>query len=256
MYAPWGQKKPPVFIGIGMGGISEGWMPGILLYAQLGILRFSKIRFVDGKKFDDHNKDRQNFRQSRNKAEDRARAQLKLYPDLELVHDARFVSEENVAKIVKENSVVLCSPDNHPTRALLSRHVETLKNALLIVGGNGAIDEGGGHEGWVAAYFRKGGKNYTPPITTYHEYILKSDERLPHELSCQELAIAGQPQVLATNLFVGQFMAWLTYRYLMTTADEAVEVVDVIMNSKTGAVRVIGIQDRWQGTDFKKGELR
>jgi len=228
----------------------------VLICQQTGVLSFSRILLVDGKKFSEQKKERQHFKEARNKAEERKEMWKALYPDPEAVplgSVGSFVDRDNVGKFVREGTAVLLSPDNHPTRALVSQHVKTLDNCLLIVGGNDSINEEGGtngSQGWVAVHCRVKGVNVTPPITEYHADLLREDEKLPTEMSCVELAEAGEPQLLVTNLFVGQFMSQLLCRYLTQPLRQAVEVVEVAVDSTSGGVGQYGIRERYRGTLF------
>lgn len=242
-------------MGIGLGGISEGWLPAVLLYQQTGVLKLTRILLVDGKMFADHNRSRQYFRTARNKAEERKAVWSAVYPDTPLYSVAMFVDRQNVGQLVRDESVVLVSPDNHPTRVLISDYVEALDNVLLIAGGNDAITTTGGQsgtQGWATVHCRVGGHTVTPPVTRYHEDLRRSEEKLPTEMSCVELAQAGQPQLLATNLFVGQVMGWLLHRYLTQPLHQAMEVVEVCINSATGDVGQYGIHERYLGTVFDR----
>ncbi|MDZ4225806.1 MAG: hypothetical protein U1C49_03055 [Candidatus Andersenbacteria bacterium] len=216
-------------VGVGLGGICEGWLPNVLLYMQAGVLPLKRVILVDGKKFSAHNHGRQNFRNEANKAEERKVMWGAMYPTLPIYAVGQFVDEHNIAQFIPEGTVVLLSPDNHPTRALFARHVSTLNNALLICGGNDGINKEGGEDGtqgWAAIYCRRAGMNVTAPLTTYHPEIAEASEKMPSVMSCMELAQAGQPQLLATNLHVGQIMAYLLHRYLTMPLGQALEVVE------------------------------
>lgn len=79
-------------IGIGLGGVCEGWLPAVLHFHQTGIVRFSHILLVDGKTFDPlHHHARQHFMQPRSKALERCAMWGSLYPDVPLRHLAKFV---------------------------------------------------------------------------------------------------------------------------------------------------------------------
>lgn len=234
-------------IGIGLGGICEGWLPAVLHFHQTGAVRFQRIVLVDGKAFSEHHGARQHFSAPRGKAIDRCAAWGGMYPAAPLRHIAKFVDRGNVADIVGEGSVVMLSPDNHATRKVVSDHAEVLNTILLICGGNDGINKDKGEdgtEGFVAAHCKIGGIDMTPPITRYHRQIAEPEDRLPTELSCAELTQAGEPQVLATNLMVGWHMALMLHRYCTLPCAEAARVPEVWVNSRTGAVTQYGIDER------------
>ena len=243
-------------VGIGLGGIAEGWIPPVLIMLQTGVLKLTHALLCDGKKFCDRNRERQYFRQEGNKAQERRTIWSAVYPGLPLCSVPVFIDSENVGKFVPDGAVVLLSPDNHPTRALLSRHLETLENGLLIAGGNDAINKEGGEDGskgWAAVYCRVQGMNITPPLMEYHSDILEAKEKMPGEMSCGELAQAGEPQLLATNMFVGQMMAHYLYRYLTQPLHRAVGSVEAYVDSASGEVVHYGIGDRFSNTVFSQG---
>lgn len=232
-------------VAIGLGGIAQGWLPHVLLYCQTGVLPFSQITLVDGKDFRHRTRDRQHFHKTRNKAVELCTLWQRVYPDLSLRSRALFVNADNIDEIVTEQSVVLLSPDNHATRKLVSDHAETLENVLLIAGGNDAIDESGrdGTEGAVVVHFRACGRDLTPPLTRYHPDVSDSTDTLPTEAGCEELMLS-QPQLLATNVFVGTVMAWMLHHYCTVDDNEAVLVVEVWVNSRTGTLVQYGIDER------------
>jgi hypothetical protein len=50
------------------------------------------------------------------------------------------VTEANVGQMVREGDLVLLAVDNHPTRAVVDRHVARLDHATLISVGNDETD--------------------------------------------------------------------------------------------------------------------
>lgn len=231
---------------IGLGGIFEGYGPHAFLLCQTGVLEVDMIRLVDGKKFRQENRGRQHFRKVREKAVERCEVWRHMYPGLPLRARAAFVDEANVAEIVTDGSVVLLSPDNHATRRLVSDHACTLDTVLLITGTNDAIDMEealDGTEGQAIVHWRTDGKNRTAPITQYHDEIRNATAGLPTQLSCEELA-RSYPQLLATNLLVGQAMILLLQRYLLQPPEEAVSIVEYGVNSREGTLVPYGIDSR------------
>lgn len=231
---------------IGLGGIFEGYGPHALLLCQTDVLAVDMIRLVDGKKFRQENRGRQHFHETREKAVERCEVWRRMYPGLPLRARAAFVDASNVADIVTDGSVVLLSPDNHATRKLVSDHACTLDTILLITGTNDAInpEEGlDGTEGQAIVHWRTEGRNRTAPITQYHEEIRDATGGLPTQLSCEELA-RSHPQLLATNLLVGQAMVLLLQRYLLLPPEEAVRIVEYGVNSREGTLVPYGIDSR------------
>lgn len=220
---------------IGLGGIATGYLPAVMQYHSANVLPFETVLLIDGKRFRSDNATRQHFQKEENKAVELCRLWGRHYPQIPLRYRAEFVTAGNVVELIPDQSVVLLAPDNHATRQLVSEHVETLDNILLISGGNDAIDEKTGKdgtEGAVLVHFKVDGKHLTPPITRYHPEIAHPTDGLPTEAGCSELALS-QPQLAATNFLVGQTMAELLYRYCCLPDAEATQVVERWVNSRT-----------------------
>jgi len=234
-------------VGIGLGGICEGWMAPVLLFHETGLVPFSTILLVDGKGFRSSNRSRQYFNKEANKAVERCRNWRELYPKAPLRHRAQYIDHSNVAEIIPEDAIVLLSPDNYATRKLVSDHMETLHNSLLICGGNDGIsveEKNDGTEGAVVVHYKIEGRNITPPLTAYHEVIRHPPDKLPTDVGCVEQAQAGHPQLLATNLMVGAAMAEVLYRYCTMPSEEACQVVEIWLNSRTGERSLYGPKER------------
>ena len=235
-----------LLICIGLGGICEGYLPHVLLLHATGIVRFSRILLVDGDSFEERNRNRQFFNEPRGKAEERCTTWGALYPEVPLRYLSRYVDQRNVAEIVVDDSIVLLSPDNHPTRKIVSDHAEILDNILLITGSNDAINEQrglDGTDGQVIVHWRTDGQNRTAPMTWHHEEIARPDGRLPAELSCGEMAQV-YPQLLSTNLLVGHGMVQMLMRYVLISLRTAVAIVELGVNSREGTMVPYGIHER------------
>lgn len=232
---------------IGLGGIAEGWLYPLLLFHQTGILPFELILLVDGKSFARHNQQRQLAAVGTNKASHRCQQWLRLFPEAPLRHLGVYVDANNVGALIPDGAVVLLSPDNHVTRKLVSDHVCTLDNALLIVGGNDAIDEASGATGVEAmamVHYKVKGQNLTPPITAHHPEIASPTDHHPATAGCMEAVMAGQPQVLATNLLAGQLMIQLLHRYCSLPSEQATTIVEVWGQANADSVTPYGLDLR------------
>ena len=93
----------------------------------------------------------------------------------------------------------------------VSRRCEELSEVVLISGGNDFTD------GSVQVYVRQGDRDITLPLTRFHPEIADPKDKSPAEMSCEELAQEGAPQLLFTNLGVAcamlnAFYAWRSGR--------------------------------------------
>jgi hypothetical protein len=95
--------------------------------------------------------------------------------------------------------------DNHASRHLGDRHAGTLRDLVLISGGNDYAD------GNVQVYVRREGRDLTPSLARYHPEIAQPQDRHPGELSCEELMAGGAPQLLFANLMVASLMLNVFY---------------------------------------------
>ncbi len=231
---------------IGCGGIFAGYIPSLLHLHETGTIRFAKILLVDGKTFRSAHRSRQAFREERNKAEDLWDLWQERFPAVPLAYLPAYVDRRTVADIVPNGWIVFLSPDNHATRKLVSDHAETLDDILLITGSNDGMNlltGEDGTEGVVIAHWKTGKNDRTPPITRHHPEIASPADRHPEELSCEEL-LQSYPQLLATNLFVGQGMVQMLCRYVLLPPAEAVQVVEMGLNSRDGSLVPYGLSER------------
>ena len=205
---------------IGLGGI--GSVVAQALAQFLASLRADcRVWLIDGDSYEESNRSRVVFGECGNKAIVKARELATAANGaISIVPVPKYVTPRNVSRLVEERDIVFLCVDNHATRRVVSKHCSggTLRDALLISGGNDGIEEGrAGTFGNVMIYLRKSGRGRTNPLTKFHPEIAKPADKRPDQLSCAELAQSSAPQLLFTNLQVasamlGAFYAWLTGR--------------------------------------------
>jgi hypothetical protein len=193
---------------IGLGGIGGALLLPLAMFLHSFGVRI-RLVLVDGDDFEPHNADRQSFTSLGNKAQVKASEMANLLAEscLTVVPVPEYIRPENIGNIIKTGDYVFLCVDNHPTRRLVSEHWETLSDVTLLSGGNEGVSppDKRGTYGNVQVAIRNSGKNVTVPITKYHPEIVQTKEKLPHELSCGQLA-ASTPQILFTNLAVASAM--------------------------------------------------
>ena len=144
-----------------------------------------------------------------------------------------FVSKENISKVILEGDIVFLGVDNHKTRMIVSNYCKELKNVTLISGGNEYTD------GNVQIYVRKEGKDLTPDLCAYHPEIKNPSDKLPDEMSCQELS-ESEPQLYFTNLGVATFMCWSFYNVVVKKQYERSEVYfDILKMTADSKIRTV-----------------
>ena len=184
---------------IGIGGIGCALLPFLCRFLQYSGTA-ARLTLIDGDSFERANAARQAFPRLGNKAEVKAGELAQEFQGLSFRAAPEYVTAANVARLVAPGDTVFLMVDNHASRLLVSAHAGTLKDAALISGGNDL------HDGNVQVYVRRDGVDLTPSLSRYHPEIAAPRDRNPADLSCEELAAAGAPQLLFANLTVAALM--------------------------------------------------
>ncbi len=185
---------------IGLGGIGSQLLPSLVRYLGHRPEPRPLLVLVDGDAYEPANRSRQLFPDDAlgtNKAE--ALARVFRGSGLALAAIAENVRSDNVGQIVREDDVCLLAVDNHPTRALVDRHIAELIDVTLISGGNDETD------GNVQLVRRRDGWSMDGHLTEIHPEIGMATEEEPRDGGCQVMA-AERPQLLVTNLMVASAM--------------------------------------------------
>jgi len=202
---------------IGLGGVGSLLCERMARYLSYSAGTSASMLLVDGDSYEAKNFERQDFTQMGNKAEVKA-ADLKMqFSMLNVSSFPAFVNETNLSEVVKEGNIVFSCVDNHKTRMILSNYCKQLQDVTLISGGNDMVD------GNVQIYIRQNGKDITPDLCAYHPEIAKPDDKLPEEMSCEELA-AAEPQLYFANLGVATIMCWAFYNAIVKKQYDKSEV--------------------------------
>jgi molybdopterin/thiamine biosynthesis adenylyltransferase len=165
------------------------------------------INLIDGDDYEIKNLNRQEFSRFGNKAQSKLSELRGKFNNIEYKDYPVFVDNETISQIIKNHDLVFLAVDNHKTRKLVSDYAKNLNDITIISGGNELED------GNVQLYIRKDGKDITPSLTDYHPEIRNPIDKLPNEMSCEELQ-HSEPQLYFTNLGVATFMAFTYYNVL------------------------------------------
>lgn len=178
-------------VGIGGGGshLAE-WVARYLADTFPG----ATLTLVDGKSVREHNYARQAFNRGGNKAQVKAMDLGPRHPKITIETVTEFLTPENVDFVILEGDIVLVLVDNHATWKLIADVAARRQDIAVLASGNDNT------WGSVFAHIRRGGKDCTPPLTQDHPEVEFPQDRRPDELSCEERAAAGEPQVFAANL--------------------------------------------------------
>lgn len=186
---------------IGLGGIGS-FLVGPISRFEESLNSPVTINLIDGDEYELKNLDRQEFAEiGKNKATTKKEELRSKFTRVVFNDYPVFITEDNVSDFVKENSIVFLCVDNHKTRKIVDMAAEKLQDIILISGGNELVD------GNVQIFIKKGGEKITPSLSDYHNEINNPEDKLPTELSCEEL-MNSEPQLLFTNLGVATCMTW------------------------------------------------
>jgi molybdopterin/thiamine biosynthesis adenylyltransferase len=217
---------------IGIGGIGCALLPFLCRYLQYSG-EPARLTLIDGDRFERGNAARQAFSHLGNKAEVKARELAREFEALAFRSTPEYVTEDNVARLIGEGTVVFLMVDNHASRNLVSRHVSSLADLSLISGGN---DE---EDGNVQVYVRQGGRDLTPSLARYHPEIAHPQDRHPAGLSCEELMAAGAPQLLFANLMVASLMLNAFYALRQGRLNYSEVYLDLVQNLSRAVSRPV-----------------
>jgi molybdopterin/thiamine biosynthesis adenylyltransferase len=214
---------------VGLGGIGSILAAHLLLF--LASIEGARVRVVlaDGDEFEVRNRERAWFPRLGNKAIVLCESLSRRFgrPGLSIRPVDRFVTEENAADLIRERDIVLACVDNHRARKTLSDRVASLRDALLISGGNDGVENGlRGTYGNVQVYERRRGVDRNPSLTLLHPEIERPAEPPGGPAaSCAAIA-ASAPQLLFANLAAASAMLNAFYRFLR--ADEKAPMYDEV----------------------------
>ena len=193
---------------IGLGGIGSILIDLISRYENFSN-EITKVKLVDGDIYEVKNLERQHFDKiGINKALSKKEELENKFRNVIFEEHSYFINKSNVETIITENSIIFVCVDNHKTRKIVNDATESLKDVIIISGGNELVD------GNVQIFIKKRGEKFTPSLTDYHPEIANPVDKLPSEMSCEEL-IKSEPQLLFTNLTVATCMTWAYYNILI-----------------------------------------
>ena len=126
---------------IGLGGIGSQLLPSLVRYLSFRPAPRPLLVLVDGDAYEPRT-----GRGNSSPTTPWARTRPRPWPrcsegsGLAVQAIAEFVNPDNVGFVVREGDLCLLAVDNHPTRALVDRHIAGLTEVTLISGGNDETD--------------------------------------------------------------------------------------------------------------------
>jgi molybdopterin/thiamine biosynthesis adenylyltransferase len=194
---------------VGVGGVGSALVPKLCRYCQhiKPQVPVSMI-LIDGDLYEQNNANRQSFHRFGNKAEVTVEALAPQFDRVSFTSITEYLTPENVDFIIAEGSIVFLCVDNNTTRKEVDDFACTLKNVVVICGGNDMTD------GNVQIYVRRKGKDTTASLADIHPEIASPQGKAPYQMNCEELAIASSPQLFFANDLVSALMCLVFYQIM------------------------------------------
>lgn len=178
---------------IGVGGIGSNLVPMLVKFLGHTKNKYT-LTLIDGDNVEEKNLVRQKFR-----PEDIGRFKVEAsnyyVPNVETTTLPIYINNDNIKGIIKDDSIVILCVDNNKTRKLVQEHCLTLKNVILVNGGNETYD------GDVTVFRSLDGEIIMPPIWDGQPQITDPKDKHPSEKSC-EARYEDDPQLFTTNISV------------------------------------------------------
>lgn len=199
-----------------------------------------KMVFIDYDSFEPKNSSRMFFGDYGNKAEVVRKELLPRFEDtqMSIIAIPQYVTSENVADLIREGDICILCLDNHNSRKLINAHCQTMKDVVLVSGGNHGVEPEKNHRGTygnVQIYIRKDGKDVTPDLTKFHPEIRTPADKHPSDISCTE-ALASTPQLIWANLATASHICNTLYLYLCDELPYSEMCYDIAMGKALPAL--------------------
>ncbi|MGH2604524.1 MAG: hypothetical protein ACRDJ9_34690, partial [Dehalococcoidia bacterium] len=137
-----------------------------------------------------------------------------------------YLTEANVATVIRDDDVVLLAVDNHWTRFVVDKHLATLDEVTLISGGNDETD------GNVQLVRRRYDEYVDGSLAEIHAEIGRATEAEFAARNGCERQTGERPQLVVTNLMVASAMLNCLWAVLERGSVSYSEVyLDVIANA-------------------------
>ena len=169
------------------------------------------IRVIDGDKIETKNLQRQGFAVSQigeNKAIAMAKLIGVMFSDsritVEPVH--LYLTPTNI-DLITEGSINFVAADNYKTRWIVEQKAITMKDVMVIFGGNETFD------GDCHLVHIENGALLTKLYSEKHPEIANPKDKLPTEVGCAE-AMDDNPQIILTNMACANAMVTMLFSRL------------------------------------------
>lgn len=218
---------------IGLGGVGSILCEKVCRFINYGGFEDPEVLLVDGDQYEPKNFERQEFTKVGNKADVKADELEVKFRNIGFNTFEEYINEANVDSVIQEGNVVFICVDNHKSRMVINNYCKNLQDVTLISGGNELTD------GNAQLYVKRGGEELTPDLCAYHPEIANPDDKLPDEMSCEELSVS-EPQLYFANLGVATLMCWLFYNsYVNNQHDRSEVYFDIQTMNSDSKIRIL-----------------
>lgn len=136
-----------------------------------------------------------------------------------------YLDRTNIARYLTEGVTVLIAVDNFPVRALIEDHVATLRDAIVVNGGNER------HTGSCQVWVRQNGEDVTPRLSFLHPELRAGGDDRAAMTCTQVAALQGGEQLIVANMASAMWMltglmqiqrntaTWTEVQFDVTTGD-------------------------------------
>lgn len=202
-------NRPRRAVIIGLGGVGSWLVQALAPFLQF-LQETWTLVVVDGDDYEAKNASRQAFDELGPKAQVQASWIARRFSGVRVEAIAQYLSADGagdtfpVSDAIRSGDVVFSCVDNHKTRKMIADHCSSLRDAVLVSGGNEYTD------GNVQMFVRRQGQDLTCRLEKYHPELAAPTDKAPYELSCEELA-ASSPQLIFANFAVASLMLQAFY---------------------------------------------
>lgn len=157
------------------------------------------LHVVDGDVVETKNLERQLFKDT-DVTLNKAVAAVAPFGDGRIRAVDKYLSEENMERLIMDEDIVLICVDNFTVRKRIEDHCKTLQNVMVINGGNEK------YSGSVQLWVRAKGEDVTPRISYLHPEVNDIGPDRAAMTCAQAAALPGGEQTIIANL---QSAAWM-----------------------------------------------
>lgn len=196
------------YLMVGAGGTGSHLMPHLVPYLSNHHKDGAwALHVIDGDVVENKNLERQLFIAGA-VTQNKAIAACNPYDKEHVFPHDEYLSEASMAHYIRDGDIVFICADNFTVRKRIEDHALTLKNVVIINGGNEKTD------GSVQLMVRDNAKPVTPRIGYLHPEIAVGTTEDRAEMTCaQAAALPGGEQTMIANLQAATWMLTALWRF-------------------------------------------